>query len=97
MGGNALPCRAFIVNDYTEREKNMMYGLAWPSPHGNLARFQKHTSARSAQPQMQDDLENALIKDWARMCTFAIIKLIAASLVWVRLFLTLEVGKLFIC
>jgi len=28
MDGNALLCRACFVNDYTERERNMMYGLA---------------------------------------------------------------------
>jgi len=38
IDGNALPCRACFVNDYTERERNRMYGLAWPSPHVNLTR-----------------------------------------------------------
>ena len=26
MDGNALPCRACFANDYTELERNMMYG-----------------------------------------------------------------------
>ena len=35
MDENALPCRACCVNKYTERERNRMYGLVWPSPHVN--------------------------------------------------------------
>ena len=38
MDGNALPCRACFVNEYTERERNRMYGLARPSHYVNLTR-----------------------------------------------------------
>ena len=38
--------------------------------------LQKHISSRPAQPQMVDDLANALIEDWARMGPSAIRKLI---------------------
>ena len=30
--------RACFVNEYTERDRSRMYGLAWPSPHVNLTR-----------------------------------------------------------
>ena len=32
MDGNALPCQACFVNEYTERERNRMYGLAQTLP-----------------------------------------------------------------
>jgi len=38
MDGNALPCRACFVNEYTERKRNKMYGLSWPYIHVNLTR-----------------------------------------------------------
>ena len=31
IDGNARPCRARFVNNYTERELNRMYGLTLPS------------------------------------------------------------------
>ena len=31
IDGNARSYRACFVNKYTEREKNRMYGLLWPS------------------------------------------------------------------
>ena len=66
MDGKALPCKACFVNEYTERERNRMYGLAWPSPHVNPTEhvweiLQKHTHSRLAQPQMRYNLANALI------------------------------------
>jgi len=30
INGNALLCRAYFANEYTERKRNRMYGLAWP-------------------------------------------------------------------
>ena len=38
FNGNAHPCRTCFANEYTERDRNRMYGLAWPSPHVNLTR-----------------------------------------------------------
>jgi len=79
MDGNALPCRACFVNEYTERKRNKN----WPDHPFMLIlqehvcyKPQKHRSAQPAQPQMRDDLANALIQNWARMCPSAIRKLI---------------------
>ena len=57
--------------------------MVWPDPPLMFVStehvwhiLQKHTCSRPAQPQMLDDLANALIEDWAKMGPAAIIKLI---------------------
>jgi len=57
---------ACFVNDYTERERNRTYGLAWPSPHVNLTRacmVQTPKTYKCSDSSTTDagDLANALI------------------------------------
>jgi len=99
MDGHVLLFPARFVNDYTERDRNMLYGLAWPSPHTNLTRacmvqtpktYKSSTSSTTdaGWPRKRAHLEFVLLQseNW-----------FAASLVYVRLYFTLKVAMRFIC
>jgi len=102
MDENALPCRACWVKEYTECEKNRMYGLAWPSPHVNptehvwdiLQNIQVLGQLNHRCGMTSQTRSFRIGQEWVHMQSE---NWFAASLVCVRLFLTLDVTRRFIC
>jgi len=101
MDGNALPCRACCVNEYTERERNRMFGLVWPSsnvnPTEHVWTYSKNIQVldqRNHRCEMTSQTRSFRIgQEWVHLQSK---NWFTASLVCVRLFLTLEVTRHFI-
>jgi len=95
---NALSCRACFVNDYTERQRNMVYELSWPSNHVNLTRACMVQTPKNIQVlgQPSHRCRMTLKMRWFRIGQELVLlqseNWFAASPVCVRLFLTLEVA-----
>jgi len=101
MDGNALPCRACFVTEYTECERNRMHGLAWSSPYVNLTRACMVQTPKTLLGQLYYRCGMTSQTSSFRIGQECVLlqseNWLAASLVCVRLFLTLEVARFFIC
>ena len=100
IDGNALPCRACFVNVYTEREYDVWTGLTLPSCYSNKSMY----GTNSKNIQVLGQLNHICVmtsqtRSFMIGQEFVLLQSenqFAASLVCVRLFLTLELARRFI-